>query len=415
MLSVVGKNLQYESSTGDLGINNGEYWLQLSDIIRVDSPYFTFNGGDQLPVDVVIPTTISTADSILTVINYTNNICTYVATCPILAVIPNDNKGYYYVDIVCEKPTYVGTEPNGDPYPGKYSGNLYTKGNDATVAGVLFKHPTRTETGNGFGFYVLNTTTFLQNPIGGTTYNNIDTLNTNLVFRMQSNLTDSNTNPYVGSLDKLNLQWGGTGELNVGIHVTQHNVTGKCLMLVDVPFEKAPISVSIYKDIYDVDKTLTETKLDTHFVNSANCEFIDPYSPPTKSLKEIRYGDLGTLSKAAYYLPTMIPGGDYSNVYSDSKLSVTFMNGSEPKMTADRCRQPWRLSHYVRSNVDKDSDVLKIAYNTAAALGLCCSTRLLLCESVETGTVDPKCQHLEFIQLTGWIFWRYGSTFVGVD
>jgi len=361
-LSIVGNKLQYGASTGNLGINNGEYWLNLSDIIRVDSPYFTFSGGDQQPVDVVIPTQISTDDNILTVINYIGDKCTYIATCKILAVIPNTDDSYYYVDIVCELPTYKGTAPNGDPYPGIHTTALYTNGTeDAKVAGVLFENP---EDGDGFGFYVLNTTTYLQHPIGGTEYT-IDTLNTNLVFRLQSNPTDG-TNPYVGQ--NINLQWGGLGTSSVDVHVTQHNVTGKCLMLVDVPLETTfPISIPIYQDIYE-GNTLTETKLSTSFVNSDECVFIDPYNPPAKSLQEIRYGDLTNLSKAAYYLPTMIPGGDYMNVVTDGTLSVSFMNGSEPKMTADRCRQPWRLSHYVRSNAERDEDVLKIAYNTAAAL-----------------------------------------------
>jgi len=361
VLKINQNELQYNSLTGNLGINNGEYWLNLSDVIRVDSPYFTFSGGDQQPVDVVIPTQISTADNTLTVINYIGDKCNYIATCKILAVIPNFDNYYYYVDIVCERPTYVGTAPNGDPYPGVNETKLYTNGTeDAKNAGVLFETPT---TDDGFGFYVLNTTTYLQHPIGGTMYNTIDTLNTNLVFRMQSKPTDG-TNLYVGQ--NINLQWGGLGTSSVDVHVQQHNVTGKCLMLVNVPIEKAPISIPIYQDIYE-GNTLIETQLSNVFVNSSNCEFIDPYNPPAKSLQEMNYGDLSSLSKAAYYLPTMIPGGDYMNVNTDGTLSVSFMNGSEPKMTADRCRQPWRLSHYVRSNAG-DAGVLKIAYNTAAAL-----------------------------------------------
>jgi len=68
----------------------------------------------------------------------------------------------------------------------------------------------------------------------------------------------------------------------------------------------------------------------------------------------------------------MIPGGDYNIGNSGGNPQLYFMPGSEPKMSADRCRQPWRLSHYVRANypngTDRDNDVIKIAYNTAAAL-----------------------------------------------
>jgi hypothetical protein len=195
-------------------------------------------------------------------------------------------------------------------------------------------------------------------------------------FKVKDSIVNS------GTIPDTSLQWGSdssTSQIKYGINYR----SGLCTLNINIPASEA---VGFTSDIYYItDGSTGEKKLDNSFVISSGCTFEDIYNPPSTAytLDVIRYGQLGTvplqydnksgIMNAGFYIPSMVPGGDYGIKYTETDgLTLYFVPGSDTKMTADRCRQPWRLSHYVRANnissSETDIGVLKIAYNTAAAL-----------------------------------------------
>jgi hypothetical protein len=124
--------------------------------------------------------------------------------------------------------------------------------------------------------------------------------------------------------------------------------------------------------IYTYDESSSQAVKLNSFVPSQNAAFVLSYEPPPLDLNTIRYANLSptsVLATTTNYIPTMIPGGDYSIATYEDNLYLKL--DGDATMSADRCRQAWRLSHYVRKHFSgsiTDDPVIKIAYNTAAAL-----------------------------------------------
>jgi hypothetical protein len=354
-LTVNSTYVSYDSSTGeDLGVNNGIYYLNVSDFIRFSNPNIFLSGSTEIQVSKTETATIPSTNNTFTIIN-----AAYVAKYTIKEVVESVID-FYYIDIITELTSITGTPPSGPGYPVDNDTKFYTNHIDSPT--VFFQNSSNIATPT-IGFYRMtrgNLTDSPANTIGDGSVYTIDDVDKYYIMRIQP--SDSNyiyTNPA-----NLNLQWGSS-DTSVDVVSTVKCYKDKCTMIVNIPSPPDNFSCKF------INSSGTELN---NLVISSNCLFVPIFNPPTKSLQEIRYTDLisstnDNLSDKRYYIPTMIPGGDYLNIYRDNKLSVVFMSGSEPKMTADRCRQPWRLSHYVRSNeTSKDDEVLKVAYNTAAAL-----------------------------------------------
>jgi hypothetical protein len=104
-------------------------------------------------------------------------------------------------------------------------------------------------------------------------------------------------------------------------------------------------------------------------VIGSQCVWVDPFTPPTIDLSNVTYDTIGSMITGNNYIPTLIPGGDYTIITNNMDISgIILSDGGTYEMDADRCRHAWRLSNYVRSTSDHDPIILKIAYNAAAAL-----------------------------------------------
>jgi hypothetical protein len=364
VLEVNETRVSYNTSTGDLGINNGIYYLQVNNgYMRINNSYISFSSDKQIETEVIKQYTMSKANNTLTVVNIDDNAdatvhnCKYIVKYNVVAIVPSADPYYYYVDIITSNDyTYEGTFPSGFPDPGwKYhtdANNIMTNINEeaytlfygASTAVQCFRLTYETATKVGIG--------------DGSDYPP-DILNDTFVLRIQPVPNNPSTTT-IKSTENINLQWGGDKSANYDVYSTQYSYTNECTMVVTIPEN---LSADFSTPIYDVNGDEMN-----NIVTSKNAKFVQLFIPPTIPLNLITYDDLDDLEGKQYYAPTMIPGGDYLNVYAD-KLYVKFDSAGSPTMSADRCRQPWRLSHFVRSNYDPmDKEILKIAYNTAAAL-----------------------------------------------
>ena len=133
-----------------------------------------------------------------------------------------------------------------------------------------------------------------------------------------------------------------------------------------------PSDISLqWAKVFDNNKTLTEAGL----YNA----YHDSNSPPSQALEDITYRDLinnAVIGKTNYHPTMILGGGTYNDDYyiSDSNTNpIRLLTTNNNKINSpDQCRQPWRLSHYVRANTDgtvnnTQSSLIKIGYNTAAA------------------------------------------------
>jgi hypothetical protein len=378
--------LNNDTSNYKLGINNCICDINIGPTgggdgatcyIRTSSNYITLDKGTPLYREFNVTYHIEYNSKTITVVNpYTVGYYTILNLYPFKYDVSNP---YIVMDIVFTRLPYknIGSEMSS-PWTDnevivKYDSNTFSDFTD------WFVNETPGQPGpsaEDIDFY-----TILPGQANYPSYPNI---NDNLILRLQVAAGYKVKDPIPTLDNNLIIQWGSnstTASLEYGINYR----SGPCTMNINIPESEASgFSSYIY---YITDDSIEETQLNNSFVISSGCTFEDTYNPPgiTYTLDTIRYSHLSNLplelngitsiEKAGFYIPSMIPGGDYAiQSYTTSGVTLHFVQGSDTKMTADRCRQPWRLSHYVRANnipsppSDRDTDVIKIGYNTAAAL-----------------------------------------------
>jgi len=350
-----------------LGINNSICNLQIgttADVdyyIRTDSNYITLSEGNGYYKEFTATYKIVNNPQTITVVNDLT-----VAQYQIIGINAGYDSSYniqYYnfLDIISEGvPKFYSGNVMTKPYSFDDNQTMvvnYNNGNYDEILEWIDAEPLATIE----GAYVLNPTNI--NEWAETNYSP-----ENFVLRIRVKF---DTIPTL--TDDVKLQWGyNQSETQIKYGINYRN--GPCKLFMNIP---STIASGFESDIYVTQKISSnnspETKIGS-FVISSGCVFEQVYLTPNNPLSEIKYSDLTGITSKGYYIPSMIPGGDYKITNDNGEPKLYFMAGSETKMTADRCRQPWRLSHYVRSNYnttfnnDTDLDVVKIAYNTAAAL-----------------------------------------------
>ena len=374
-----GVSLNNGNSIPYIGINNSICNFQIggpedSDYyIRTDSNFITIEGGAGFYNEFTRNYSIKNNAGTITVVNNE-----YVAEYTIFdiqgAKYTAYSPGYDLLDIVIsnKRPNFVEGQQPQSLYVGKetgaakilvnYTGTDYTSSwipntvdNAYSVVGDALINPQKSQADSTLPKYP----------------------STYYVIRIQAGTLLEDDISDIKSLltnGSLKLQWGYDSKTKPLFYGITYK-TGNCKLFINIP----TTSVTGFESkLYGINKSnisAGETSLECSFIISSDCTFEQTYIRPTKSLSEIRYTDLGSSINQLtnYYIPSMVPAGDYKIVNNNSEPKLYFMPGSELKMSADRCRQPWRLSHYVRANYPpipniSNTDVNKIAYNTAAAL-----------------------------------------------
>ena len=345
---VTNKYLSYNGSTQNLGINNNDYYLNVNTPIRVDGTAISITGGDYSQESITEPISIpqtSGSKNVITVVNIDR-----IAYAEILDITDADDSVVGFL-IHVGPFTYIAGVASDSGIP-------YVTDGTILVNGVYVQNlSTNYAYDNGILSSVLDNGAIAKNIY----WHPPDRFRVETTTQPSSSCTLYTTKP--------NLQWGSNGTSTVLFSSKKEFRSGDLRISVMMPVS-TPTSNYEAKIFTYINGEVPLNK----FVASANAGFVISYIPPTISLRDIRYTNLisSSLTTTNNYIPTMIPGGDYIT----SKTSTNEMYlllGGDPTMSADRCRQAWRLSHYVRTILPPGElitydEMIKIAYNTAAAL-----------------------------------------------
>lgn len=357
-------NLCVGTAIGNIGVNNGSYYLNV--IQSTTSTYFTINtnyiklSGESIDSTVVENYTLPTTKS-MNVIGTNGDKNSYVATNYNIVDVINPTLSFSnnYVDIITSGNfTITGTTPS-NLYPNGTDKYLYANGLDIRT---FFSASTNADV---WGFYKLNATEKNIDP-----YEEPFISKGYFLLRIQppGGITITTTN--LNTLKTAIFTWGGlTYNSTVAVDYTKKFYKGQVTMVVNIPIgERTDEYIISAVDVNSSGISGSEYTLANKVVVCSNCIYNPTFLAPIISLKDVTYATIYQMAAGRDYLPTMIPAGDYLITASGNDTLVGFTDGSSQDMDADRCRQPWRLSHYVRNSLDTDARLLKVAYNTACAL-----------------------------------------------
>jgi len=338
-----GTILSYGSSTDNLGINNGTYYVSIPETskFRIGSGYIQLNTTNKMDETLYETVNVVTDNGKFTLFNASSP---FILTTNISEVRFGVNNT---VEILLGPFTFAGSPTAGDisgpyPVPGSYTnpdGTVYTGGGQTDIKTMHNINP-------------FNNNAIVSNSYYGTNPSR-------WIIEFQNNILPTSL-PAV----TVNLQVGCNGYTSfVDIPSKNSYYYGKGSIYVSIPPANA---TGFQSPIYGPGNVAFTNS----FVVSSNAIFQPASFPPT--LDVIEYTNLPGLSTMSNYHPTMIPGGDYRFTTTPVVNQPIQIIGDSTKMDSDQCRQPWRLSHYVRANSVNGSNtqdaVIKIGYNTAAAL-----------------------------------------------
>jgi len=332
----IGNTLSFEgaptSQYSDLGINNGLYYVNIpqASAFQTNSQYIKLNTASTRIVNKTKTINVNIAPGKFTLYDVTSP---YLLTATIQSIaISTDSTKTLNVTLI--NVSYDGKSPTNLKVP-YASGSTNGVDNSKNITTGL--------------------TSLLNGNTGSNSYAGPPTAE-GFIFVLE--FENDVTLPAAST----NIQVGCQGYASFAFTTTYTYYYGTGTMFINILEGMINFSATI--------STEPDSILDNHFVISSLADF---YSfAPAKSLEEIAYADIkdGQLTNLTGYYPTMILGGDY--FITDNTSNPIQLEAQGPSNDADRCRQPWRLSHYVRANSDNNlmtqDPLIKISYNTIAAL-----------------------------------------------
>jgi hypothetical protein len=352
--------------TGDIGVNNNVYPLNIGvyHTIYVNSPYISFSGNSifqQISQQIQLSSDDFSLKNTLYVGNPTDGFLSH-SNITSVGVFPPTGTGQFavYINHTAWVSDY-GTVTN--PYNDNnslYTGILHildTNYNYTTCPAYKYDNQ---DNGANPTYEFSSTTTYLIQP---------DTS----IVSLQELYDQIYQNAFNGTIV---LSCDTTSVLNETLY--KHYYYGDVKMTVNMPTE--PITYEIeygipyYTPISDGNATIEKYEILTNiFVPSKSAVWVNSYFPPPNNY----FSTINDVSDIAYlagstgctnYMPTLLPGNDYTILTNNNEFYLGWTSFDSASMSSDQCRQPWRLSNYVRSSDTLDTDILQIALNTALAM-----------------------------------------------
>jgi hypothetical protein len=365
------------NNTADIGVNNNVYTLLIPEewSLYVNSPYFSFSGNSIYQYG---EETINLNDTYfkelyptgtLYIVNSANGYLCHSQITSIGQWEPNNTYAYYvnHTEWIFDYGTSDLPGPNSDDQQitifNAYSGETGTGSTDAYY-----------ENGN----YYNSSCQAYNWATNQTSYPTLDITSPLTTLIIQPN--NGSDMPDVNNSLNYAHNNGGTviiSDVNstITVQLYKHYYYGTTSMTVNMP--STPITYSIEIGEPNSDKSEITGSIHTlqnKFVASTSSDWYNSYFPPPKdyfskitSVNDIE--NLNGITGYINYMPTLLPGNDYTiSKMGDTGFTMYWTSIDSASMDADQCRQPWRLSNYVRSNKDPDNEILQIAINTALAM-----------------------------------------------
>ena len=335
------------SSTGEpanIGVNNTIYKIQLPQTsmyaFTIESPYITLGGPN-----IFVPSTKSvtlteselSAPHTLYIVNDSGDLYSqFVYKAPISSITKAKD-----VDGV------VITYTQWTPVYGKIS-NPWPSQNNVFVDGVLLVSDGAYNSTDGTKSVIIQTKD--TNIINGSTIVISSSLTPTIKYIQNNNYYYSytTTNPTTLTLS-----------INAPVDSTTNLITRMYYTTLNYDANTYTYSLG----------GLPGTQITTEFIPSIGSTYVDSYKPPERLLSSLStVNDIRSLTSYSNYLPTILPGNDYTLLPGTNDYNLYWSSPSSSVMDSDQCRQPWRLSNYIRSYDEKNQDIIKIALNTANAM-----------------------------------------------
>ncbi len=349
ILSFSGENMILNDVSGDIGVNNNIYKIQLpqTDLFAftINSPYITMGGPNIFsPSTETIPLTESNFldPQTLYIVNNNGDLYTqFMYKASISSKVSDINPNRVII-------TYI----QWTPVIGKV-GNPWPTQKKIFVDGIPFLSE---------GAY---------NSTDGTTSVIIQSNDSNMIDRIMNGSTiviSSTLTPTITYIQNTNYYYSYTLEGPVTLTISVNAPVDYTDNLV---FEiyYIPITYNSTTYTYSLNGNLPGTSVTTRLMPSSTALWVNSFNPPERLLSSLStVNDIKSITGFSNYLPTILPGNDYTLLPATNDYSLYWSSPSSAVMDSDQCRQPWRLSNYIRSYDEKNQDIIKVALNTANAM-----------------------------------------------